>query len=257
MEELQSRFEKIKSSISIELNEDVTVSFSAPLNDENSERNINFKRRSLYSEIELFKMELEEFINVEECPSSNSTVNGGGNSIVKETIDKMAVKSHSIGCNNSPPRNVSNITSPLMNRLDVMSSSTSYVDGNRSGIKSKTTYNDIDSHGNNDRERLLNDQPSSNHGAKLGIHLDDDSIIESKSTEKSSYCIPLIDDLKKNDLLACNISRDSSSKRSDVRENVSCDILKIKQMIEECSSISGRFGLKFAHRNPHWCVTIN
>ena len=262
MEELQSRFEKIRNSISAELSEVETVSFSPTLKDETLGRNINYYRRLLYSEIELFKMELEECISVDDCMNSAEK---DDNPNAKGAIDRMSGKSHNSNSssNNSPPRNVSNITSPLMNRLDVLSSNTSYVDGNRSGIKSKTTYNDIDSHGNTDRERLLNDQTSSssssNHSGKHSIHLDDNSIIESKSSEKSSYrSSPIKDEYKKNDLILTNVPKESSSmKRSDVRENVHYDILKIKQMIEECSSISGRFGLKFAHRNSHWYVRSN
>ena len=258
MEELQSRFERIRYSISAELSDVETVSFSPALKDETLGRNINYYRRLLYSEIELFKMELEECISVDDCINSGEK---DDNSNAKGAIDRMSGKSHNSNSssNNSPPRNVSNITSPLMNRLDVLSSNTSYVDGNRSGIKSKTTYNDIDSHGNTDRERLLNDQSSSssssNHSGKHSIHVDDNNIIESKSSEKSCYRSPLKEDYKKNDLILTSIPKESSSmKIIDVRENVHYDILKIKQMIEECSSISGRFGLKFAHRNPHWCA---
>ena len=259
MEELQRRFEKIRNSISEVSEMEAASSFSTTFKDETS--NINYYRRLFYSEIELFKMELEECISVDE--SMNSAENDN-NTNSKGAIDRMSGKSHnsSSSSNNSPPRNVSNITSPLMNRLDVLSSNTSYVDGNRSGIKSKTTYNDVDKHGNTDRERLLNDQSSSssssNHSGKHSIPLDDKSIIESKSSEKSSYRSPLKEEYKKNDFMLTNIPKESSSmKRSDVRENIHYDILKIKQMIEECSSISGRFGLKFAHRNPHWCVISN
>jgi hypothetical protein len=260
MEELQSRFERIKSSISAELSEIDTISFPPILKDDASVRNINYYRRSLYSDIELFKMELEEYISVDE--TMNSAEHDRNNSSVKVAIDRTALKStsHSSSNNNSPPRGLSTITSPLMNRLDVLSNNTSYVDSNRSNVNYKATYNDIDinNHENNDRERLLNDLSSSsssfNQTNKHSINIEeDDSIIESKSSEKSSYRSPV-----KNVLQASNSSKEhsssSSSKKNDVRENVSSDVLRIKQMIEECSSISGRFGLKFAKRNPHWYV---
>ena len=262
MEELQSRFERIKNSISAELSEIDTISFPPILKDEASGRNINYYRRSLYSDIELFKMELEEYISVDE--TMNSAEHDRDSSSVKVVTDRTALKStsHSSSNNNSPPRGLSTITSPLMNRLDVLSNNTSYVDSNRSNVNYKATYNDVDTnnHENNDRERLLNDQSSSssssssfNHTNKHSINIEeDDSMIESKSSEKSSYRSPV-----KNVLQASNSSKEhssSSSKKNDVRENVSSDVLRIKQMIEECSSISGRFGLKFAKRNPHWYV---
>lgn len=261
MEELQSRFERIRNSISAELSEIDTISFPSILKEEASVRNINYYIRSLYSEIELFKMELEEYISVDE--SMNSAEDDRNNSSVKVVTDRTAVKStsHSSSNNNSPPRGLSTITSPLMNRLDVLSNNTSYVDSNRSNVNYKATYNDIDSnnHENNDRERLLNDQSSSssfNHTSKHSINIEeDDGIIESKSSEKNCYHSP-----SKNVLQASNSSKEcssSSSKKNDVRENVSSDVLRIKQMIEECSSISGRFGLKFAKRNPHWYVLKN
>lgn len=262
MEELQSRFERIKNSISAELSEIDTVSFPPILKDEASGRNINYYRRSLYSDIELFKMELEEYISVDK--TINSAEHDRNSSSVKVVMDRTALKStsHSSSNNNSPPRGLSTITSPLMNRLDVLSNNTSYVDSNRSNVNYKATYNDTDinNNENNDRERLLNDQSSSssssfNHVNKHSINIEeDDSIIESKSSEKSSYRSPI-----KNVLQTSNSSKEhssSSSKKDDVRENVSSDVLRIKQMIEECSSISGRFGLKFAKRNPHWYVLL-
>lgn len=262
MEELQSRFERIRNSISAELSEIDTISFPPILKDEASGRNINYFRRSLYSEIELFKMELEEYISVHE--SMNSAEHDKNNSSVKVVIDRTALKftSHSSSNNNSPPRGLSTITSPLMNRLDVLSNNTSYVDSNRSNANYNATYNDIDAglHGDTDRERLLNDQSSSSssftHTNKHSINIEeDDSVIESKNSEKNSYRSPT-----KNILQASNSSKEcssSSSKKNDIRENVSSDVLRIKQMIEECSSISGRFGLKFAKRNPHWYVLKN
>jgi uncharacterized spore protein YtfJ len=255
MEDLNIRFDRIRHAITAELNENNNVTQRG----DGVSRNINYQRRALYSEIELFKMELEELI--------------GGNEVVqaegKEDDDeKITVKKEkkSILAGGSPFRSRSDITSPLMNRMDSLSSSNSYVDGNRSNnIGYNNTYNDAGNQSSTDRDRLLSDTTATQGGGGGGgggtgtgintgkyIVISEDDGDETKISSRNTS-----EKIQNQNLLSSSSALEGYNQKNVLQKNyfgIFSDVehSEILRMIEECSSISGRFGLNFAHRDPKW-----
>lgn len=238
MEELNIRFDRIRRAITAELNENNT----ATLREDGISRNINYRRRALYSDIELFKMELEELIGSHDVSRAEGKDEDDENITVKKEK-----KSVTVG-NSSPIRSRSDVTSPLMNRMDSISNSNSYVDGNRgNNIGYNNAYNDV-SQSSTDRDRLLSDT-SSTIGTSIntGKYIitsehDGDETKNSSSSEK---------------ILTVNSSSEVYNKKNILQKNYfgtfsDAEHSEILRMIEECSSISARFGLNFAHRDPKW-----
>lgn len=259
MEELNIRFDRIRHAITAELNENNTVTQRG----DGISRNINYQRRALYSEIELFKMELEELIG---C---NEVVQAEGKDDNDEKVTGKKEKRSSSAGGSSPIRNRSDITSPLMNRMDSLSSSNSYVDGNRgNNTRYSNTYNDVGNQSSTDRDRLLSDTSGSHGGGTstgTGINtgkyivISEDDGDETKISSSSSSEKNKIQNQNQNQHQSTTPS--SSTKegnKKNVLQNNNFGIFseaehsEILRMIEECSSISGRFGLNFAHRDPKW-----
>lgn len=243
MENLKTRFERIRSTISTHLNETDPPSFPASLRGDGVTRNNNYHRRALYSELELFKMELEEFIFVDESSQAE-----GKDEDDTKTIDR---KEGSGKTSSNTVGNRTDVTSPLMaSRIDALTSNNSYVDGNRSNIISyNNTYNDIDN-SSSDRDRLLADTSSTGatkNGSKYNIIAEDDEAKEgSENNPKNS---PSKESYRKND--QPSVLKEGSYKK-EISAHSDSDTSAVLQMIEECSSISAKFGLKFAQRDPHW-----
>ena len=239
MEELKFRFEALRSAVSAQLNEGDTTPFTT-LRGESINRNINYQRRALYSDVELFKMELEEYLGSDEISQNE----GGG-----REDDKRDEKVEA-----SP----TTVRSPLLARTDDTISQTSgrainavaaesipmAVDDSIDcyNIRSKNNssiytdnYNDIDTHGSADSDRLL-----------------DTSILGSRD-RTSKYSIIVDKDWggKVNTDKVLSITKNVlSPTKAGMTEND--DSVIISQMIEDCSSLSASFSLKFAQRNQMW-----
>jgi hypothetical protein len=252
MEDLNIRFDRIRHAITAELNENNTVTQRG----EGISRNINYRRRALYSEIELFKMELEELMGGNEFVQAEGREGDG---------EKRAVKKEkkNILPGGSPVRSRSDITSPLMNRVDSLSSSNSYVDGNRSNnIGYSNTYNDVGNQSSTDRDRLLSDtsttQGGGGRGGGAGINTGkyiviseddgDETKISSRSTSEKNQIQNLLS--SSSTLEGYNTKNVLQKKYFGILSEA--EHSEIRQMIEESTSISGRFGLNFAHRDPKW-----
>lgn len=254
MEDLNIRFDRIRHAITAELNENSAVTQRG----DSISKNINYQRRALYSEIELFKMELEELIGGNEVAQAQGKDDDDEKVTVKKEKKSISVSG------GSPIRSRSDITSPLMNRMDSISSSNSYVDGNRSNNTGyNNTYNDVGNQSSTDRDRLLSDTTGAGTGINTGINTgkyiviseddaDETKISSRSSSEKNQTLIqsqkqkqfsnsPAAEGYKKNVLQKNHFGIFSEAEHSE-----------ILRMIEECSSISGRFGLNFAHRDPKW-----
>lgn len=239
LEEFRIRFEEIRLAISV--NEIDSTSPTAILTGEIAGKNINYYRRALYSELELFKMELEEYV------SANMSTQADEKVVIETVIDRGDKKNSNKS--NSPSRIRSDITSPLIDRNDALSNTTSYIDGSRSSNKRSytNTYNDVENNASTDRDRLLADSSASDGVDKYVIAISAGSPKEqnkgSPIKEHSSK-----EHYRKNEQ-PYNNSKENSSKGAKFPEHSDAAILS---MIEECSSISAQFGLKFAVRKSHW-----
>lgn len=253
LEEFRIRFEEIRHAIS--LNESDSTSPTAILTGEIAGKNINYYRRALYSELELFKMELEEYVSADMTTQADEKV------VSELVIDRGEKKNNIKSKSPSLIRSDINITSPLIDRNDALSNNTSYIDGNRNTNSNKrsytNSYNDIDNNASTDRDRLLADSSTSDGGSKYVIAPSTSSPKEqnkgSPSKEYSSREHSPKEHYRKNDQPYSN-SKENSSKVAEFGEHSDAAILS---MIEECSSISARFGLKFAVRNRHWYVRVH
>lgn len=239
MNEIKIRFEALRSAVSVQLNEGDTTPFLT-LRGESINRNINYHRRALYSDVELFKMELEEYLGSDE----NGQLEGGEREDNKKDGKVEA----------SP----TTIRSPLLARTDdtispmagrathtVAAGSISMtVDGSIDCYNSKSknsssiytdSYNDIDTHGSADSDRLLDTSVlgSEDRASKYSIIVDKDWGSKTNTDKVLS--------VTKNIL---------SPTKTGMTEND--DSVIISQMIEECSSLSANISLKFAQRNNAW-----
>ena len=247
MEELKRRFERIRSAVAAHLNESDSTSFPTVLRGESITRNINYHRRALYSDVELFKMELEEYLGSDEADQ----VEGGK----RENFMKDDRPQTSPDTIRSPLLARRDDSSPIMasRATDILAANNSYmkIDGDIDGYNSSSNinnnsstygdnYNDIDTNGSTDRDRLLE---SSIIGPEISI-------------SKYSIIVDKDGDEKENNEKVLSVTKGVLSlAKTRITEHSESDIAIITQMIEECSSMSANFGLKFADRNPHWYVT--
>ena len=260
MDGLHSRFERIKRSCSAEIratqsNEDDYTTFPIISRGDDISRNINYYRRALYSEVELFKMELEEYLGEHSSSESNENDkndrnedrNEGSsklNSIPKSNISKNNSRSDILNPLNTNSIIAKNLSSSHVNDLEKTEKSDNY---NINSVKSSTiyttnkTYNDIDLDTNvcTDRDRLLDNTIVSTESkiSKYSIIVDDSNDEKNNSEKKNNSETVL-------SLTKSGIAEYSSS---GTRNS-----LEISQMIEECSLLSAKISLKFARRNPQW-----